>query len=123
MILFIVGPKQGYSKENDTCYCYSNDEVKSIADIILENDMLKSNEASYIEKDSINNVNRVLMQGKINSLYEIIKLKDLQLDKLEKTGMQIIDNSWKWWQYTLAAIGAVTFGFTAGIVYENIRGK
>lgn len=81
--------------------------------------MLRENEALYREKDSLFSINKLLMEGKITSIQEIIKLKDQQLSKLEKTPVHIIDKSWKWWQYFLAAIGAVTFGFTAGVIYEN----
>jgi len=82
---------------------------------------MKENENLYREKDSLYNVNRILFENKISSLKEIIKLKDEQIEKLERTPLQTIDKSWKWWHYTLAAIGAITFGFTAGVVYENVN--
>lgn len=102
-------------------YLYDSAEVVKIAELILENETLRDNEKLYREKDSLCNVNRILFENKIRSLKNIIKLKDEQIVKLEKTPLQIIDNTWKWWQYTLAAIGAVTFGFTAGVVYENLN--
>jgi hypothetical protein len=83
--------------------------------------MLRENEKLFTEKDSLQTVNRIILEEKIISLREIVRLKDEQIFKLEKTPVQVIDKSWKWWHYTLAAIGAVTFGFTAGIVYENAR--
>ena len=108
-------------QEGRGMYYYDSSEVARIAEIILENDMLKENGLIFIQKDSLCNINRIILEGKISSLGEIIRLKDEQLFRLEKTPLVITDNSWKWWQYTLAAIGAVTFGFTAGIVYEQIE--
>jgi len=113
-------PLKGVS-EGRGMYYYDSTEVAQIAEIILENDMLKENEMIFIQKDSLRNLNRIILEDKINSLGEIIRLKDEQLFKLEKTPLQMTGKSWKWWHYTLAAIGAVTFGFTAGIVYENIK--
>lgn len=99
-------------------YYFDSSDVARIAEIILENEMLNANEKLYREKDSVYKINRILLDEKINSLQEIIRLKDEQLFKLENTPVQIIDKSWKWWHYTLAAIGAITFGFTAGIIYK-----
>ena len=107
-------------QEGRGMYYYDSIEVARIAEIILENDMLKENEMIFIQKDSLCNINRIILEDKINSLGEIIRLKEEQLFKLEKTPFQMTGKSWKWWQYTLAAIGAVTFGFTVGIVYEQI---
>ncbi len=87
----------------------------------MENDMHRENEKLYTEKDSLQTVNRIILEEKIISLREIVSLKDEQIFRLEKTPVQIIDKSWKWWHYTLAAIGSITFGFTAGIVYENMN--
>ncbi len=115
-----IPPLKGVS-EGRSMYYYDSSEVVRIAEIILENDMLKENELIYIQKDSLCSINRIILDDKISSLHEIIRLKDVQIYKMENTPVQLIDNSWKWWQYTLAAIGAATFGFTAGIVYENIK--
>ena len=106
---------------NGNLYLYDSAEVAKIAELILENETLRENEKLYREKDSLYNVNRILFENKISSVKEIIKLKDEQIVKLEKTPLQVIDNTWKWWHYTLAAIGAVTFGFTVGVIYENAR--
>lgn len=131
MILFICGLSVNSANGQDNnCnfsgdnpqkrfYKYDSSEVTEIAKIILENEMLRENEELYREKDSLFSINKLLLEGKITSLQEIIKLKDQQLNKLEKTPIQIIDKSWKWWQYIMAAIGAVTLGFTAGVIYEN----
>lgn len=99
-------------------YYFDSSEVARIAEIIIENEMLNANEKLYREKDSIYKISRVILDEKINSLREIIRLKDEQIFKLENTPIQIIDKSWKWWHYTLAAIGAITFGFTVGIIYK-----
>ena len=106
---------------NGNLYLYDSAEVAKIAELILENETLRENEKLYREKDSLYNVNRILFENKISSVKEIIKLKDEQIVKLEKTPLQVINNTWKWWHYTLAAIGAVTFGFTVGVIYENAR--
>ena len=98
---------------NGNLYLYDSAEVAKIAELILENETLRENEKLYREKDSLYNVNRILFENKISSVKEIVKL--------EKTPLQVIDNTWKWWHYTLAAIGAVTFGFTVGVIYENAR--
>jgi hypothetical protein len=133
LILFICGlnSSSANGQDNDgqlagdippgSIYKYDSSEVTEIARIILENEMLRENEVLYKGKDSLFSINKNLMEGKITSLQEIIKLKDLQLIKLEQTPIQIIDKSWKWWQYFIAAVGAVTFGFTAGVIYENVR--
>lgn len=109
------------SGETNPVFWYDSTEVAKIAEIILENEMLRKNEELYIQKDSLQNINRIILDEKINSLKEIIRLKDEQLIKLEKSPLPIIDKSWKWWQYTLAAIGAITFGFTAGVIYGSGR--
>lgn len=100
---------------------YDSSNVVKIAELILENETMKENEKLYQAKDSLYNVNEILLENKISSLNEIIKLKDEQIEKMEKTPLQVIDKSWKWWHYTLAAVGAVTFGFTVGVMYENVR--
>jgi hypothetical protein len=115
----LFSPQRG--ETNTGVFYYDSSEVAKIAELILENETLKENEELYMEKDSLNKVNRILFENKISSLNEIIKLKDEQIEKLEKTPLQIIDKSWKWWHYMLAAIRAVTFGFTAGIMYENLN--
>lgn len=122
MILFICGLSlsSANGQDNDrSLYKYDSAEVAGIARIILENELFRENEILYRDKDSLFSFNKLLMEGKLTSLQEIIGLKDQQLSKLEKTPIQIIDKSWKWWQYFMAAIGAVTFGFTAGVIYEN----
>jgi hypothetical protein len=113
--------KQSQNDNIGKNYYFDSSEVARIAEIILQNEMLTANEKLYREKDSVYKINRIILDEKINSLREIVRLKDEQLFKLENTPVQIIDKSWKWWHYTLAAIGAITFGFTAGIVYENVR--
>jgi uncharacterized protein (UPF0216 family) len=113
--------RQTQNDNNGKNYYFDSSEVSRIAEIILENEMLNANEKLYREKDSVYKINRILFDEKINSLHEIIRLKDEQIFKLENTPVQIIDKSWKWWHYTLATIGAITFGFTAGIVYENVN--
>ena len=102
-------------------YYFDSSDVARIAEIILENEMLNANQKLYREKDSVYKINRILFDEKINSMREIVRLKDEQIFKLENTPAQVIDKSWKWWHYTLAAIGAITFGFTAGIIYENVN--
>lgn len=127
MIVFITGLSissargQTDYKTNEKLFLYDSSEVARIAELILENETMKVNEKLYRQKDSLYIVNRILFENKLSSLNEIIKLKDEQIEKLEKTPVQIINKSWKWWHYTLAAIGAVTFGFTAGIIYENAK--
>ncbi len=127
-MVFYTNPDSGHAylkqSQNDNIgknYYFDSTDVARIAEIILENEMLNANEKLYREKDSVFKINRILLDEKINSLREIVRLKDEQIFKLEKTPVQIIDKSWKWWHYTLAAIGAITFGFTAGIVYENVN--
>lgn len=107
--------------DNALLFCYDSSEVARIAEIIFENDMFKENERLCIEKDSLHRVNRIILEEKIGSLREILRLKDEQIFKLETTPVQLADKSWKWWHFTLAAIGAITFGFTAGVVYENLN--
>jgi len=128
LIVFIIGlnasstngQNEKYTPDGNI-YLYDSAEVVKIAELILENETLRINEKLYREKDSLYNVNRLFFENKISSLKDIIKLKDEQIGKLENTPLQVIDNSWKWWHYTLAAIGAITFGFTAGVVYENLN--
>ena len=108
-----------HAQNNTKIYQYDSAEVAKIAEIILENATLKENESLYEQKDSLQSVNRLILEEKINSLRDIINLKDEQIIKLENTPLPVIDKSWKWWQYTLAAIGSITFGFTAGIVYSR----
>ncbi len=129
LIVFITGLSIGLVfAQNETAqpynikvFCYDSAEVAKIAEIIIENEMMKENEKLYIQKDSLKNINRIILEEKISSLREIINLKNEQIIKMENTPLTVIDKSWKWWQYTLAAIGAVTFGFTAGIIYENMK--
>lgn len=130
MIVFITGlsissacaQNETYSlSSSGDVFCYDSTEVTKIAEIILENEMMNENQKLYKQKDSLQNVNRVILEEKISSLREIIKLKDEQIIKMEKTPLPVIDKSWKWWHYTLAAIGAITFGFTAGIIYQKIK--
>jgi hypothetical protein len=127
LTVFIIGLSissangQTNHKTNEKIFLYDSSEVVRIAELILENETMKENEKLYHKKDSLYNVNRILFENKLKSLNEIIMLKNEQIEKMEKTPLQIMDKSWRWWHYTLAAIGAVTFGFTVGIVYENIR--
>jgi hypothetical protein len=127
LTVFIIGLSissangQTNHKTNERLFLYDSSEVVRIAELILENETMKENEKLYHKKDSLYNVNRILFENKLKSLNEIIMLKNEQIEKMEKTPLQIMDKSWRWWHYTLAAIGAVTFGFTVGIVYENIR--
>lgn len=115
----LISPRRG--ETNTGVYCYDSVEVSRIAEIILENEMLRENVMLYLEKDSLHTLNRIILEEKFSSMHEIVKLKDEQIFKLEKTPLQVIDKSWKWWHYTLAAIGAITFGFTAGVVFENMN--
>ena len=127
LTVFIIGLSASWAncqtsqKTDEKLFLYDSSEVVKIAGLILENEALKENEKLYREKDSLYNVNRIFFENRIGSLKDIIKLKDEQIVKMENTPMQIIDNSWRWWQYALAAIGAVTFGFTTGVVYENLN--
>jgi hypothetical protein len=84
---------------------------------MLENDMLRENQKLYEEKDSIYSAERSLLETKINSIEEVIKLKEEQIKKFEMTPRIVEKKGWTWWQYTLAAIGTLATGFTAGIIY------
>ena len=124
LILFSYGLNADYTngqvpRNEPPCnlYCFDSIEVAEIAKLILENDMLKQNEKLYEEKDSIYRVDRILHESKVKNLKEIITLKEEQIKKFEMTPQIITGKGWAWWQYALAAIGAVSFGFTAGIIY------
>ena len=55
-------------------------------------------------------------------MLKIIDLKEEQITRLEKIPrVEVTVRSWKWWHYTLAAIGAVGAGFTAGIIYQSFQ--
>jgi hypothetical protein len=133
LILFICGPGTSsvtgqVNKHNTTCdsltghfYEYDSCDVMEIAKLILENEMYKENESLYTQRDSLFTIRIIILEGKISTLQTIIGFKEQQLSKLEKTQVQITDKRWKWWQYIMAAVGAVTFGFTAGVIYESVN--
>jgi len=104
--------------ESRGIYCYDSLEVLEISNIILENDMLHENETEYIKRDSMYVLKTGLFESKIIDLGKIIGLQDEQLKKLESYTAEIKETGWKWWQYTLAFIGTVTFGFTAGVIFD-----
>ena len=93
--------------------------MAEIGNIILENDMLRENEKEYLKRDSLFSIKAVLSEEKIISLQKIVNLKNEQLTNLEISAEEISSASWKWWHYTLAFIGTVTFGFTAGVIYDR----
>lgn len=80
--------------------------------------MLRENQKLFEEKDSLYCEDRSLLELKINSLEEIIKLKEDQIKKFEVTPRIVEKRGWTWWQYTLAAIGTLATGFTVGIIYR-----
>ncbi|MGA2669713.1 MAG: hypothetical protein ABSF32_12500 [Ignavibacteria bacterium] len=96
---------------------FDSAEVARIAEIMLENDMLRENQKLYEEKDSIYRADRSLFELKINGLQDVINLKEEQIKKFEMTPRIVEKKGWTWWQYTLAAIGTLATGFTAGIIY------
>jgi len=120
--VFIIGHGSGSaSAQNKPAYCYDSVEVQEIAKMILENDMLRENEKEYEKKDSLYELKIQMLGEKTLGLEKIISYKDEQIRKLENIPHEIKQTGWQWWQYTLACIGAVTFGFTVGIIYENTR--
>lgn len=127
-ILFIIGSKANYTQGQTSgdklqChqYCFDSVEIACIAKVILENEMLKENEILYTQKDSINLSERELLNGKIRRLQEVISLKEEQIKKFESIPRIMEKKGWTWWQYSLAAIGTVCAGFTAGVIYEASR--
>lgn len=120
LILFITGLNSSFvTGQSKDVYCYDSAEVAEIGNIILENDMLRDNEKEYLKRDSLFSLKTSLLEEKIISLQRIIDLKDEQLTKIEITAEELSSDSWKWWHYTLAFIGTVTFGFTAGVIYDR----
>jgi hypothetical protein len=79
--------------------------------------MLRENEGLYTERDSIYQTERNLYMGKIQSLQQIINLKEEQIKKFEGIPIMRGKRGWTWWQYALASVGAVCAGFTAGVIY------
>jgi hypothetical protein len=123
-ILFITGLNTDYTNGQGikevpviNTYTFDSMEVAEIAKIILENDMLKENEILSREKDSLYRQNNELFGEKIKRMQEIIDLKEQQIRRFEPTPQILKKKGWKWWQYTLAAVGAVCAGFTAGVIY------
>jgi hypothetical protein len=111
-------PFENGAAESRGIYCYDSLEVLEIGNIILENDMLLANEKEYQKRDSLQVLKSGLFENKINDLGKIISYKDEQLKKMESVSAELKGARWKWWQYTLAFIGAATFGFTAGVIFE-----
>jgi len=126
--VFIIGPAAGSASaqnkiyDSKSVYCYDSIEVMEIARLILENDLLRNNEKEYESRDSLYELKIISLKEKVSGLESIISLKDEQIIKLENIPHEIKQaGGWQWWHYTLACIGAVTFGFTAGIIYENLK--
>ncbi len=125
--MFIIGPATGSANaqnknfETKPVYCYDSLEVMEIARLILENDLLRNNEKEYEARDSLYELKIILLKEKVSGLESIISLKHEQIIKLENIPHEIKQTGWQWWHYTLACIGAMTFGFTAGVIYENLK--
>jgi hypothetical protein len=89
--------------------------------LIIDNNTLKNVNKKLIENTELYRANETLFRSRSDSLLKIIDLKEEQITGLEKIPrVAVTEHSWKWWQYTLAAIGAAGAGFTAGIIFENI---
>ena len=102
--------------------CLDSNQVKAVELLINDNEMLNKINANQGEQIELYKANERLKDDKIFKLEAVIGLKEQQIKELEGIRIPVvIDSKWKWWHYTLAFIGAVTFGFTAGIIYENTR--
>jgi hypothetical protein len=103
------------------CITLDSNQFKAIELLIIDNNTLKNVNKKLIENTELYRANETLFRSRSDSLLKIIDLKEEQITGLEKIPrVAVTEHSWKWWQYTLAAIGAAGAGFTAGIIFENI---
>ena len=73
----------------------------------------------YNQTELLSKSNEILQSQK-KDLYRIIDLKEQQIIKLERTPVPII-TARKWYIDVLIVTGALTAGFTAGVIYSNNR--
>ena len=77
------------------------------------------NRELYNQTELLSKSNEILQSQK-KDLYRIIDLKEQQIIKLERTPVPIV-TARKWYVDVLIVTGALTAGFTAGVVYSNNR--
>ena len=75
------------------------------------------NRELYNQTELLSKSNEILQSQK-KDLYRIIDLKEQQIIKLERTPVPII-TARKWYVDVLIVTGALTAGFTAGVIYSN----
>ena len=79
----------------------------------------ETNRELYNQTELLSKSNEILQSQK-KDLYRIIDLKEQQIIKLERTPVPII-TARKWYIDALIVTGALTAGFTAGVIYSNNR--
>jgi len=77
------------------------------------------NRELYNQTELLSKSNEILQSQK-KDLYRIIDLKEQQIIKLERTPVPIV-TARKWYIDVLIVTGALTAGFTAGVIYSNNR--
>ena len=77
------------------------------------------NRELYNQTELLSKSNEILQSQK-KDLYRILDLKEQQIIKLERTPVPIV-TARKWYIDVLIVTGALTAGFTAGVIYSNNR--
>lgn len=100
--------------------CLNDKETKGAELLISDYKGVKSINSELTKQVDFLTETSNLKQQKINSLNDIIDLKEKQIIKLENTKVPII-SSRKWYTDVGIVLGSLAIGFTTGIIYANNR--